>query len=464
MADLSCDVAVIGAGTAGLSAERRARALGAKTLLIDPEFAGTTCATVGCMPSKLLIAAADAARTAREAGVFGISAEPRVDGAAVMRRLRAERDRFVASVRSGIGDLSEGICHKDRASFIAPGRLRLDSGAEVEARATVIATGSRPLIPDAFGGLGERLLTNETLFELDELPRSVAAVGAGPLGLELAQALAGLGVEVTLFDSADVPGGLAKGPPAEALCAALEGEMTLRFGADVSAEADGDGVRVSWNGDSARFDKLLLAVGRPPALAGLNLEKAGLRLDDKGVPEFDARTLQCGDAPVFLAGDVNADRPVLHEAAAEGAIAGENAARFPDVAASRRMVPLAITFSRPELAQIGRRRGDSLLAGFCSWENQGRARVEARNRGAACLYAESDGKLAGAEICAPGAEHLAHLLSWAIQCEMTAGDVLDMPFYHPTLAEGLRPALRDLCDQVSADRPWDRNDEDRPGK
>src|SRR5690348_14380578 len=99
MPDLNCDVAIIGAGTAGLAAERSARRAGAATLLIDEGFAGTTCATVGCMPSKLLIAAAEAAEAVRRAPVFGIrAATPAIDGAAVLRRVRDERDRFVASV------------------------------------------------------------------------------------------------------------------------------------------------------------------------------------------------------------------------------------------------------------------------------------------------------------------------------------------------------------------------------
>jgi dihydrolipoamide dehydrogenase len=111
MTDLECDVAIIGAGTAGLAAERAARKAGARTLLIDDRFAGTTCATVGCMPSKLLIAAANAAQNARKASVFGLSvAELIIDGCAVMDRLRKERDAFVAATLKSIDDIPAGIC------------------------------------------------------------------------------------------------------------------------------------------------------------------------------------------------------------------------------------------------------------------------------------------------------------------------------------------------------------------
>ncbi len=124
MADLSCDVAIIGAGTAGLAAERAARKAGARTLLIDERFAGTTCATVGCMPSKLLIAAANAAHGARKASVFGIkTSNVSVDDQAMMSRVREERDRFVAASLKAIEKIPEGTCIRQRARFLDPTTL-----------------------------------------------------------------------------------------------------------------------------------------------------------------------------------------------------------------------------------------------------------------------------------------------------------------------------------------------------
>ena len=164
---LSCDVAVIGAGTAGLAAERAARANGASTLLIDPYYRGTTCATVGCMPSKLLIAASHAAHSARSTGMFGITvSDIAIDGKAVMQRVREERDRFARLTRENIEEIPDGIRLSGRAKFTAPNRLELDDGRLIEARSIVIATGSAPFVPGAFAGLGKRLLTNESIFEL----------------------------------------------------------------------------------------------------------------------------------------------------------------------------------------------------------------------------------------------------------------------------------------------------------
>jgi dihydrolipoamide dehydrogenase len=168
-----------------------ARKAGAKTLLIDDRFAGTTCASVGCMPSKLLIAAARAVFDARKASTFGIETKTSVDGRAVMARVREERDRFVAETLKSIERIPAGICVRRRARFSDATTLALDDRRKVSAKAVVIATGSLPSVPKPFEKLGDIVLTNETIFELESLPRSVAVVGAGPLGLELAQAMAG---------------------------------------------------------------------------------------------------------------------------------------------------------------------------------------------------------------------------------------------------------------------------------
>ena len=209
---------------------------------------------------------------------------------------------------------------------------------------------------------------------------------------------------------------------------------------------------------------LLLAAGRPPNVRDLGLEAAGLTLDDHGVPVFDRETLQCGEAPVFIAGDANADRPVLHEASAEGAIAGRNAVAWPAVVRSARMVPFSMIFTDPPVVQVGRAPQGEALTGRSDYGDQGRARVEARGHGQVLLQAAApDGRLTGAEICAPGGEHLGHLLAWAITEGHTASDLLSRPFYHPTLEEGLRNALRDICRATSRPLPGDQDEGAPPG-
>lgn len=447
---LRCDVAVIGAGTAGLAAERAARSNGASTLLIDPAFDGTTCATVGCMPSKLLIAAAKARHAVDLADTFGIRVgDVRVDGAAVLERVRHERDRFAESTRKSIANIPEGIRITSKARFAAPDRLLLDDGRTIAARAIVIATGSRPVMPEPFAALGDLALTNENVFELKALPRRMAVVGSGAIGLELAQAFARLGVKVALFDKADRMAKLRCPRVHAALQEIIERDIDLHLGVEVTPHKQGDQVRIGWTGASegdALFDHVLVAVGRPPVLDGLDIETAGLALDDKGVPCHDRATMRCGDSSVFIAGDVAADLPLLHEASHDGAIAGRNAAACPAPVRIDRYVPFTITFTEPPVVSIGEAEEDGAISGTTDFSDQGRARVEARNQGALTLYASApDGVLIGADLVAPAGEHLGHLLAWAIQQKMTATQLLKMPFYHPTIEEGLKTALRTVC-------------------
>ncbi|HET7134095.1 MAG TPA: dihydrolipoyl dehydrogenase, partial [Gammaproteobacteria bacterium] len=171
----------------------------------------------------------------------------------------------------------------------------------------------------------------------------------------------------------------------------------------------------------------------------------------------DLPTLQVGTSHIFIAGDVADDRPLLHEAADEGRIAGENAARFPDVRPGFRRAPLGVVFTDPQIAIVGggfaALRAHALVAGEVSFEDQGRSRVMLRNKGHLRVYADpTTGKFLGAEMVGPDAEHIGHLLSWALQAGMTVDQMLAMPFYHPVVQEGLRTALRDLAAKITESR------------
>ncbi len=470
MTKLTCDVAIIGAGTAGLAAERSARRNGAKTLLIDEGFGGTTCASVGCMPSKLLIAAGNAMHAVEQASVFGVEASGKVDGIAVMARMRKERDAFVAGVEKSIDKLPEEVKIEARAKFAGATILSLSDGREVHAKSVVIATGSSPAIPEMFDAVRDRVLTNESIFELADLPGSIGVIGAGALGLELAQAMARLGVETMVFDTGEVIGGLKDPHVAEAYREILSREMTILLGVELTVKPDGDGVRLAWTGSASgerRFDYLLVATGRPPRIKDIGLETTGLALDDHGTPDFDRETMQCGTAPIFIAGDADHDRAVLHEASAEGTIAGRNAASYPEVTPGKRTVPFAITFTHPNVAVIGKIAKDDdadSVIGTASYDDQGRAKVEACNAGLVRFYADRrDGRLTGATMAGPAVEHSAHLIAWAIQSGWTATEVLDLPFYHPTFEEGMKDALRSICSEVHAPTPPDRDDGFTPG-
>lgn len=464
------DVAIVGAGSAGMSAYKSARAVTDSVVVIESGPYGTTCARVGCMPSKLLIAAADAARHARHADAFGISAGPlRIDGKAVMARVRSERDRFVGFVVADVNDWPERHRLRGHARFRGPNELVLDDGTRVQAKRIVIATGSRSGWPAEWSALGDRLIVNDDVFAWDDLPGSVAVVGAGVIGLELAQALSRLGVRTRLFGRDGRIGPLTDPDIMAAARSAFRADYPFDPHAEiVSVVRDGEGVRVTARVDGRtvheRFDYLLAATGRRPNLDGLDLPRAGIALDERGLPVgWDRTTGRIADLPIFLAGDAAADRALLHEASDEGRIAGDNAARYPFVSPRRRRTPLAIVFSDPQIAMVGASHaelvasGAAFVTGTVDFTGQGRARVAGRNAGRLNLYADPDtGRFLGAEMVGPAAEHIGHLLAWAIEAERTVQQMLDSPFYHPVVEEGVRTALRAARDAMPAGSPAHR--------
>jgi dihydrolipoamide dehydrogenase len=455
------DVAIIGAGTAGMAAYRAALRHTERVLLIESHIYGTTCARVGCMPSKLLIAAAEAAHAARHASRFGIHVpELQIDGRAVMARVRSERDRFVGFVVDAVEAWPAERRWLGHARFIDGQTLSVDGpGGErrVQAGRIVISTGSRPAVPPVWrAALGDRLIVNDDVFGWTDLPRSVAVVGAGAIGLELAQALHRLGVRVRLFGRGHRVGPLTD-PALQALARdVFGGELSLTLNVqDLQPRREGDAVvlrsvHADGTAHEERFEFLLAATGRRPSVDSLGLEHSGLALDAQGVPPFDRGTGRVGNSAVFMAGDAADDHPLLHEAADDGRIAGDNAGRWPDVRARPRRAPLAVVFSEPQIALAGATWAElvanvtSFETGEVSFADQGRSRVIGRNQGALRVYTErGSGRLLGAEMIGPAAEHLGHLLAWSVQRGDTVQQMLDSPFYHPVVEEGLRTALRD---------------------
>jgi dihydrolipoamide dehydrogenase len=460
MKSLTADVAVIGAGTAGMSAWRAARAHTPDVLLIECEQYGTTCARVGCMPSKLLIAAAEAAHTIEHASVFGVHGGGlKVDGEAVMARVRAERDRFVGFVVEAVEAWPQAHRLIGHARFVGPQALEVrtaDGALHVQAGRIVIATGSRPAVPAAWRDkLGDRLIVSDDVFDWRMLPASVAVVGAGVIGLELAQALHRLGVRVRLYGRGSRIGPLTD-PALRKVAAEVFGrELALQLDArHLAVSRDGDQVLVhtvdaTGRAHEERFDHLLAATGRRPNVDAIGLAHSGLALDASGVPVYDRHTAQAGDSPVFVAGDAAHDRPLLHEAADEGRIAGDNAGRWPDVRVRPRRAPLAVVFSDPQIALAGATHAELVASGVpfavgeVAFDDQGRSRVMARNAGALRVYGSPrDGRFLGAEMIGPAAEHIGHLLAWSVQRGDAVQQMLDSPYYHPVVEEGLRTALR----------------------
>lgn len=454
------DVAIIGAGSAGLNARREVEKAGKLPLMIESGPYGTTCARVGCMPSKLLIAAADTAHEVAGADRFGIAVENwHVDAGRVFERVRSERDRFVGFVVEDVEALPAEQRLQGRARFTGATTLQVDDHTRVEAEAVVIATGSTPVIPSPYDAIREHVMVNDDVFELTQVPRTLAVVGTGIIGLELGQALQRLGAETTFFSPFEDVGPFTDPEVRRQTRSIMEAELNLQLGSQVrSAEQVDGGIRLQWKDASgaehdAVFEQVLIAAGRRPQLEGLGLEKTGIYLDQRGFPAWDATTTQAADVPIFIAGDVSGHRPLLHEASDEGRIAGANAAAFPDLTAHIRRVPLAVAFTDPNMAMVGASfdslEPGSFEVGEVSFANQGRARVIGRNQGLLRIYGDRKCcTIVGAEMIGPRAEHLAHLLAWSVQQGMTVARSLQMPFYHPVIEEGMRTALRDLAGKL----------------
>ena len=466
------DTLIIGAGTAGLAALREVRKRTDRYLIVNEGPWGTTCARVGCMPSKALIEAANAFHRRHAFEAFGLRGAQGLtaDIAAVLQRVRALRDQFVAGALQATDTLGAARM-AGRATVLGPNAVDID-GTPYATRSIIIATGSRPRVPDEWLAFGDRILTTDTLFEQPTLGPRVAVIGMGVIGVEIAQALARLGIEVAAFTTGNTLAGL-KDPALNAeLAALLKQEMLLHTGAPAELREVAGGIEVSSGPNRVVVDQVIAAMGRVPNIEHLGLETLGVPLNPRGMPAVNPQTQQIGDLPVFLAGDANTHAPLLHEAADEGHIAGINAmacaltpAAAPAAAPAaiptpptptrfQRRTPLAIVFCDPQVAMVGKRLADldsaHTVTGTVRFTNQGRARAAQRNRGALHVYADrATGRLQGAEMCAPAAEHLAHLLALAVQQKLTVHQLLGMPFYHPVLEEGLRTALRDAARQLA---------------
>lgn len=233
-------------------------------------------------------------------GIRGADAV-RADVPAVLRRVRELRDGFVAGVVESTEALGERNV-RGQARFLEPNVLEVE-GRVIEAERIVLATGSSPVVPEPWQALGDRVFTSDQIFERDDLPRRVAVVGLGAVGLELAQAMARLGGEVTGLDTARTVGGLTDPRVAEALVETLECEFNLHLGQEAEPELRGNEVWIGVGERRIPVDAVLMAVGRRPNLDGLGLDRLGIELDDRGIPVFDPKTLRVGDLPLFIAGD-----------------------------------------------------------------------------------------------------------------------------------------------------------------
>ncbi len=454
----SYDLVVLGGGTAGLVSSTIAAGAGARVALIERERTGGDCLWTGCVPSKSLIAAAGLAHRMRHAGSVGLApVEPEIDFASVMQHV----SRAIATVAPH--DSPERLraagveVIEARGRFVAPGRIEV-AGRTLRWRTAIIATGSRPVVPPLVGLAQAEPLTTDTVWDLRELPRRLVVLGGGPIGCELAQALARLGSHVTLVEMAGRV--LVKEEPrASALIAAhLRGEgIDLRTATRAAAIRDGELLLDS--GERIAFDRILVAAGRAPRTRDLGLDSVAVTVDERGGVVVDDR-LRTSGRGIYAAGDVTGLLPFTHVAAHHARVAASNAL-FHTRSRVSRTIPW-VTFTDPEVARVGlceaqarERWGARARIAQFDYVRSDRAITSGEAYGFAKLVADQRGRLVGATVAAPAAgEAIAELTAWVSQGAKI--DVVSRTVHaYPTLAEGsARAADEYLAARYSS--PWMR--------
>jgi len=450
------DIAIIGSGTSGLNAVGKVKPSGKSFVLINGGEAGTTCARVGCMPSKAMIQLAEDFHRRGLFNRMGIEKheDMQLNVKESMEYVRDLRDSFVDRVLSNSTDnMPEHIFLEQYARFIEMGLLELDDGQRIRADKIIIATGSTPIIPSDWNEFRDDIITTDEIFEMETLPESAAVIGLGVIGLEIGQSLSRMGVDITGFDNAEFIGGITDPDVNKAAIQTISREFVLHLGSIANISRNDDGKIVVTAGENSQVvDKVFLSIGRRPNLDKLGLENLDIELQDNGIPVHDRNTMQVGNHPLFVAGDMNGERPILHEAGDEGKIAGFNASSE-TITAFKRKTPLAIVFSDPNIVSVGQRYEqldqDKTVIGEVPIAPVGRALIMGKNRGLIRVYADKKtGKIIGSEMVTTTGEHLAHLMAWSIQQEMTVGEMLQMPFYHPVMEEALQAALNSAYSKV----------------
>ena len=439
------DLLVIGGGTAGLVAAKTAAGFGATALLVEAHRMGGDCLWTGCVPSKSLIAVAAAAHDARAAAErFGVTAaDVRVDFAAAMRHVHGAMHEIEPVDSVEATEAAGAIVVIGRARFTGPRTAEID-GRPVRFRQAVVATGSAPELPDLPGLDGVDALTSDSVWELDALPERLVVLGGGAIGCELGQAFARLGSHVTLVqrNARLLP---KEDPDASALvAAALAGDgVDVRLSTTVErVEAADDrraGILHLSSGDRVPFDRVLVALGRRPRTAGLGLEAAGVRTDERGHVVVDD-SLRSSNRRILAAGDVSGLPQFTHLAGVGGSIAATNAILGLRRRIDRDAVP-RVTFTHPEVAAVGLLPSEAAEHGCTVHEvrhsHTDRAIAEGDEAGFTRLVVDGRGRVRGATIVGPRAGESLGEASLAVRHGLRTSQLASTTHAYPTYSDAL---------------------------
>ncbi len=454
------DIAVIGAGSGGLTVAAAAAQFGQRVVLFEKGEMGGDCLNYGCVPSKALLAAAKQAQAVRAGAAFGIAAqEPQVDFAKVMAHVRRaiaaiapndSQDRFE---KLGVKVVRAEAKFRDAMTLEADGKT-------YTARRMVIATGSRAALPPVPGLDQVPFLTNESIFENHVLPQHLLIIGGGPIGMEMAQAHRRLGSQVTVIE-AFAP--LAKDDP-ELTAIVLEklkaeGITILAHAAITSVSQVADGIAIDTK-DHGRItgSHLLVAAGRQPNIEGLNLEAAGIAHTKRGVTIDQG--LKTSNSRVYAVGDVAGGLQFTHVAGYHAGLVIRNALFGLPVKANA-VIPW-VTYTDPELAHVGlteaqarKEHGDSIEVLRWPFHENDRAQAEGRTEGLVKIVTTPKGKILGASIVGPQAGELIQPWVLALTRGLKISAMVGQVLPYPTRGEANRRAAITYY-AAYASNPWVR--------
>jgi pyruvate/2-oxoglutarate dehydrogenase complex dihydrolipoamide dehydrogenase (E3) component len=443
------DIAIVGAGSAGLSVAAAAAQFGEKVVLFEKGEMGGDCLNTGCVPSKALLAAAKAAQAHRSSAQFGVTPDdPNVDFAKAMAH--------VESVISTIAPLDSQERFEGLGVTVVRAAVRFTGANTVEAngisytaRRIVIATGSRAGVPPIPGIHDVPFFTNETIFKNRELPKHLIVIGGGPIGMEMALAHRRLGAEVTVLEAFQP---LGKDDPelAKVVLDSLNAEaIRIRGGIKIERiEKSKTGIRVvAAENEIIEGSHLLVAAGRSANVDGLDLEKAGIDFTKRGIT-VDQGLRSVSNKHVYAAGDVAGGLQFTHVAGYHAGLIIRNALFRLPVKNRTDIIPW-VTYTDPELAHVGltekdakAQHGDSIRVLRWHFHENDRAIAEGKAKGLVKLVTAKNGRILGCSIVGPNAGDLIAMWTLAITQKLKVSAIAGMVLPYPTLGEaGKRAAI-----------------------
>lgn len=459
---IGTDVLVIGAGPGGYVAAERAAQLGMAVTLVEMGELGGTCLNVGCIPSKALISVGDLLRKVKDAEERGL----RVNGTLEVDFAKTQEwknSKVIKRLTTGVGSLmkaAEVEVVKGKAHFTDPHTVRVDieggQGAVYGFKHAIIATGSVAVNPPFFPIDGRDVVDSTGALAFTEVPKSLLVVGGGYIGVELGIAYAKLGSQVTIVEATEQ---LLPGTDPDLIAVLMRKLRRLGVTVLLQSKASGgiqDGkVKVAdaeGKVQEVPAEKVLVAVGRRPYTEGLDLDHAGVKVDEKGFIPVDSQQ-RTNVAHIFAIGDVCSPVMLAHKASAQGRVAAEAIAGQPSHA-DWQTVP-AVVFTDPEIAYVGLTEKDARAKGYDVMVSKhmfaaiGRALTMGESDGLVKLVADrKTGVLLGAQMCGPEVSELIGEMALALEMGALVEDIALTPHYHPTLSEGILEAAHTMVRSI----------------